>query len=111
MTHIQLYSFSFFFFFNDTATTEIYTLSLHDALPIFFLFNFLWSLFFGDRVEEHNPWRATTLEWSMASPPPRHDFGAPGPVVYRGAYAFAVPGVAQDYIPQHVAPDRVVKAN
>src|SRR3712207_7176846 len=25
------------FFFNDTATTEIYTLSLHDALPIFFL--------------------------------------------------------------------------
>src|SRR6266511_5472698 len=26
--------FSIFFFFNDTATTEIYTLSLHDALPI-----------------------------------------------------------------------------
>src|SRR5215813_14478017 len=25
----------FFFFFNDTATTEIYTLSLHDSLPIF----------------------------------------------------------------------------
>src|SRR5262245_65642094 len=27
----------FLFFFNDTATTEIYTLSLHDALPIFLL--------------------------------------------------------------------------
>src|SRR6266571_8416396 len=27
--------FSYYFFFNDTATTEIYTLSLHDALPIF----------------------------------------------------------------------------
>src|SRR3989442_6228099 len=27
----------FFFFFNDTATTEIYTLSLHDALPISYL--------------------------------------------------------------------------
>src|SRR3989442_4841683 len=26
---------SFVFFFNDTATTEIYTLSLHDALPIY----------------------------------------------------------------------------
>ena len=26
--------FFIFFFFNDTATTEIYTLSLHDALPI-----------------------------------------------------------------------------
>src|SRR5256885_13031908 len=28
-------AFAFFFFFNDTATTEIYTLSLHDALPIY----------------------------------------------------------------------------
>src|SRR2546430_12016708 len=64
---------SFFFFFNDTATTEIYTLSLHDALPIcvavfsFFLFGFS-SLILGvvmaadvlvlvlvaaDRSEEH----------------------------------------------------------
>src|SRR5258708_31126626 len=31
---LQPPSLSFFFFFNDTATTEIYTLSLHDALPI-----------------------------------------------------------------------------
>src|SRR2546430_17286065 len=31
---IHLLSFFIFFFFNDTATTEIYTLSLHDALPI-----------------------------------------------------------------------------
>src|SRR5256885_13251599 len=32
---LSLYRWSFFFFFfNDTATTEIYTLSLHDALPI-----------------------------------------------------------------------------
>src|SRR3989337_1482855 len=30
-----VFLFSFFFFFNDTATTEIYTLSLHDALPIY----------------------------------------------------------------------------
>src|SRR3712207_9338780 len=29
-----LFDYVFFFFFNDTATTEIYTLSLHDALPI-----------------------------------------------------------------------------
>src|SRR5467141_5407220 len=33
----------FFFFFNDTATTEIYTLSLHDALPI------------CDRPDHHGP--------------------------------------------------------
>src|SRR2546430_6879409 len=30
----RLQAMSIFFFFNDTATTEIYTLSLHDALPI-----------------------------------------------------------------------------
>src|SRR5215211_9259662 len=37
LLYIHFISFSlgfFFFFFNDTATTEIYTLSLHDALPI-----------------------------------------------------------------------------
>src|SRR2546426_4382209 len=35
MTHHRVSALSVFFFFNDTATTEIYTLSLHDALPIF----------------------------------------------------------------------------
>src|SRR5256885_15173029 len=31
---LQPHTYFLFFFFNDTATTEIYTLSLHDALPI-----------------------------------------------------------------------------
>ena len=75
-----------------------------------FLFNFLWSLFRGERVEDCNPWRATTLEWSVASPP-ADDFDAREPIVYRGAYEFNVPGVAEDFIPQHIAPDRVAKAN
>src|SRR3712207_9444585 len=36
MSSMRMIECSFtFFFFNDTATTEIYTLSLHDALPIF----------------------------------------------------------------------------
>src|SRR5256885_488850 len=34
LSNISILLCSFFFFFNDTATTEIYTLSLHDALPI-----------------------------------------------------------------------------
>src|SRR5256885_14817195 len=34
LTSSESLSILFFFFFNDTATTEIYTLSLHDALPI-----------------------------------------------------------------------------
>src|SRR3989454_6602963 len=35
-----------FFFFNDTATTEIYTLSLHDALPIYIGFVFQFAALF-----------------------------------------------------------------
>src|SRR2546425_13214048 len=35
---------SSFFFFNDTATTEIYTLSLHDALPIWFFLSTLCAV-------------------------------------------------------------------
>src|SRR5438045_8577143 len=47
-----------FFFFNDTATTEIYTLSLHDALPIFTkrltsrIANFVRSRFTKDGVRD-----------------------------------------------------------
>src|SRR2546429_8236935 len=36
---------SSFFFFNDTATTEIYTLSLHDALPIYLSLTFRRRIF------------------------------------------------------------------
>src|SRR2546430_10098164 len=51
---------SFFFFFNDTATTEIYTLSLHDALPIFSADDLIYSAFpIGDVgvqvVGQHRP--------------------------------------------------------
>src|SRR5256885_9037077 len=71
----------FFFFFNDTATTEIYTLSLHDALPI--------SL--SDRMGGEGPARgghsraacgtrrgrsaaapAAGGEWESTPPEPRH---------------------------------------
>jgi cytochrome c oxidase subunit 1 len=74
-----------------------------------FLINFLRSLFRGEPVLECNPWRATTLEWSVSSPPPADDFGARDPVVYRGAYEFSLPGVAEDFVPQHIAPEQVVK--
>jgi cytochrome c oxidase subunit 1 len=76
-----------------------------------FLFNFLWSLFRGERVEDSNPWRATTLEWRAASAPQPDDLGAGERIVYRGAYEFNVPGIAEDFIPQHIAPDQVVQAN
>src|SRR3712207_9507296 len=44
-----------FFFFNDTATTEIYTLSLHDALPI------------SARVTRGRSWRGSRISSSTCS--------------------------------------------
>ncbi|PYU79866.1 MAG: cytochrome c oxidase subunit I [Acidobacteria bacterium] len=75
-----------------------------------FLINFLWSLIRGEKAEESNPWRATTLEWSVPSPPPLDDFGLSDPVVYRGAYEFSVLDVAEDFLPQHLAPEQSAKA-
>ncbi len=76
-----------------------------------FLLNFVRSLLRGERVKESNPWRATTLEWSAGSPAPPDNPGDRQLAVYRGAYEFGVPGVTEDFVPQHVAPDRVGKAN
>src|SRR4029079_19837105 len=46
-------SLSAVFFLNDTATTEIYTLSLHDALPIFFESRAMRTLRLDDRTHRH----------------------------------------------------------
>src|SRR5471030_3521801 len=56
---VSLFFFLVFFFFNDTATTEIYTLSLHDALPIYAQWSRLrpysrpWHAAHNRRSEEH----------------------------------------------------------
>lgn len=53
-----------------------------------FLANFVKSLRKRSEAVEKNPWRATTLEWSLPSPPPLGNFTGAAPVVYRGAYEF-----------------------
>src|SRR5687767_15436084 len=57
--------FSFIFFFNDTATTEIYTLSLHDALPI------SWRFSPSSRKFGSSGSRSTPAGSSGSSPPTR----------------------------------------
>src|SRR3712207_7400086 len=49
-----------FFFFNDTATTEIYTLSLHDALPIW-SWGVCWNVGSGGPSYATRPSRITTV--------------------------------------------------
>lgn len=73
-----------------------------------FLFNFLWSLKKGMKATD-NPWKATSLEWSVPSPPPHDNFGGRIPVVYHGPYEYSVPGCVDDFVPQHLAPELVAK--
>jgi cytochrome c oxidase subunit 1 len=65
-----------------------------------FLVNLVWSLFKG-RKAEINPWEATTLEWTVPSPPPHDNFGGVTPVVHHGPYEYSVPGAAKDYTMQN----------
>ncbi len=66
-----------------------------------FLVNFVWSLFKG-RVAVANPWRATTLEWTVASPPPHGNFEHV-PTVARWAYEYGVPVAGGDFAAQSVS--------
>ncbi|MGB2590587.1 MAG: cbb3-type cytochrome c oxidase subunit I [Candidatus Acidiferrum sp.] len=74
------------------------------AAQVLFLFNFVWTLWRADEIENRNPWRATTLEWSVSSPPPRGNFGPREPVVFRGAYEFAAQATSTDFVMQNAAP-------
>jgi cytochrome c oxidase subunit 1 len=74
-----------------------------------FLFNLVWSRTRG-KPSGGNPWKATTLEWLTPQTPPVHGNWGPNlPVVHRWAYDYSVPGAAQDFLPQTMAPDDVPK--
>jgi cytochrome c oxidase subunit 1 len=71
---------------------------------VLFVINFVQALVRRKATEEDNPWRATTLEWSVASPAPEATFAVARPSVYRGAYEFPE-GLTSDFAPQHLAPE------
>jgi cytochrome c oxidase subunit 1 len=64
-----------------------------------FLFNLFWSMWKGPKASD-NPWEATTLEWTTATPPPHDNFGGHTPVVNHGPYEYNVPGASKDYVMQ-----------
>src|SRR5262249_35240349 len=61
------------------------------AAQLIFVVNFFWSLWRG-RVAPANPWQVGTLEWSVPSPPPHHNFDAL-PVVTLGPHELGNPYV------------------
>jgi cytochrome c oxidase subunit I len=67
---------------------------------LIFLVNLVWSWAKGRKASE-NPWEATSLEWTIPSPPPHDNFAGIEPEVYRGPYEYSVPGASKDYVMQN----------
>jgi cytochrome c oxidase subunit 1 len=79
------------------------------AAQLIFLVNLFWSLFKGKKASD-NPWEATTLEWTIPSPPPHDNFGGKIPVVHHGPYEYSVPGAPRDFVMQSDPPLTAGKA-
>jgi cytochrome c oxidase subunit I len=69
------------------------------AAQLIFVFNLFWSMKKGAKAPM-NPWEATTLEWTVSSPPPFDNFAGVHPVVNHGPYEYSVPGAPRDYVMQ-----------
>jgi len=67
---------------------------------LIFVVNLFWTIFKGPKAVD-NPWEATTLEWTTATPPPHDNFAGHTPVVYHSAYEYSVPGAPKDFIMQN----------
>ena len=69
------------------------------AAQLVFLYNLVRSRFRGP-LAPANPWDATSLEWSTASPPSHDNFGGQPPTVFHGPNEYGVAGRSGDYIMQ-----------
>jgi len=82
---------------NEFMSVAAWSLAIFQ-LP--FMINFFLSIWKGRKVENDNPWEATTLDWATPTPPPHGNF-AKVPEVYRGPYEYSVPGHPTDFFPQN----------
>jgi cytochrome c oxidase subunit I len=64
-----------------------------------FVINLFWSMLKGPKAAD-NPWDATTVEWTTATPPPHDNFGGQTPVIHNGPYEYGVPGAVRDFVMQ-----------
>ena len=62
------------------------------AAQVIFVLNFFWSMRRGEKAGD-NPWQATSLEWTIPSPPPHDNFGTVEPVSITGRTSTAGPGL------------------
>ena len=71
-----------------------------------FIYNLIYSRFKGAPAPQ-NPWQATSLEWSVPSPPPWNNFGGKHPVVYHDPYQYGIESSTGDYVMQD-SPEQIV---
>jgi cytochrome c oxidase subunit 1 len=99
----RYYAFTAFDYLQKTRGQNVFmslTAFVLVAGQLLFVVNFFWSLMKG-RVAAANPWRATTLEWTVASPPPHGNFTTV-PTVERWAYEYGVQTASGDFASQTV---------
>jgi cytochrome c oxidase subunit 1 len=75
------------------------------AAQLIFVYNLIHSRFWGKPATD-NPWEATSLEWSTATPPPFDNFGGKLPVVYHDPFQYGVKSSVGDYVMQ-ASPEQV----
>jgi cytochrome c oxidase subunit 1 len=76
------------------------------AGQIIFIANFFGSIWLGPKAGM-NPWNATTLEWTLPSPPGHGNFPGELPTVERWPFDFGLPGAKEDFVMQTEAPAKV----
>jgi cytochrome c oxidase subunit I len=74
-----------------------------------FLINLCHSIVAGRKVNSDNPWNATTLEWATPTPPPHGNFTFT-PEVHRDPYEYSLPGMEDDFAPQHLTDAELKRA-
>jgi cytochrome c oxidase subunit 1 len=75
------------------------------AAQLIFIVNLLYSWKKGAPAGQ-NPWEATSLEWTIPSPPPFDNFGGRHPVVYHDPYQYGIESSTGDYVMQD-SPEQV----
>src|SRR5467141_534607 len=75
------------------------------AAQLVFVFILIHSRFWGKPAPD-NPWQATSLEWSTATPPPWDNFGGKLPVVFHDPFQYGVQSSVGDYVMQ-ASPEQV----
>ena len=95
----QFTEYKFFAHLIPLNTFITYAAFITIAAQFIFLFNLFWSMWAVKKASD-NPWEATTLEWTTATPPPHDNFGGHTPVVYNGPYEYSVPGAPSDFVMQ-----------